>query len=77
MTPATITDRLAAMTHNIGDLFMDMDVILMLVERRRSQTNGKWYWICEDMSGKSSGQVWFNEKEITAGKKLLDKAKNQ
>ena len=76
MTPATITDRLAAMTHKIGDLFLDMDVILMLVERKRS-TNGKWYWLCEDMSGRSSGQVWFSDKEITAGKKLLDWSKEQ
>lgn len=77
MTPATITDKLAAMTHKIGDLFLDMDVILMLVERKRSQQTGKWYWICEDMSGRSSGLLWFSDKEVTAGKKLLDWAKEQ
>lgn len=73
LTPATITDRLAAMTHNVGDLFIDdMDLLLMVVEYTHDG-----YWICEDVSGRSSGTLWYKTDEVTAGKKLLDKAKNQ
>ena len=77
MTPATITDRLAAMTHNVGDLFIDdMDLLLMVIGYNQ-EAGESLYWICDDTSGQASGYLWYTTNEVSAGKKRLDKAKNQ
>ena len=77
MTPATITDRLAAMTHKIGDLFLDDMGLLLMVVGYNQEAGESLYWICDDTSGQASGYLWYTTNEVSAGKKRLDKAKNQ
>lgn len=78
MTPATITDRLAAMTHKIGDLFSDSGLMLMIVGQDRGDVDGEMYWICDDISGESSGFLWYRDEYVTEGKQeLVDRLKEK
>ena len=75
MTPAGRSGRLAAM-HKIGDLFVDdMGMLLMIVSHDRNPAE-ELYWICDDVIG-NTGKFWYKTEEVTAGKKLLDRMKEQ
>lgn len=77
MTPEAITDRLAAMTHNVGDLFLDdMGLMLMIVDFKHDPGETP-YWICDDTSGQASGYLWYTTNEVSAGKKRLDREKEK
>lgn len=66
------------MTHNIGDLFMEMGTLLMIVGQERSRGDDELYWLCDDLSGGSSGLLWYKDEYVTEGKKeLLDRLKEQ
>jgi len=75
LTPVGRNGRLAAM-HKIGDLFSDMGMLLFIFDQE--ETDGVLYWICDDLSGKSSGPLWYRDEYVTEGKQeLLDRLKEQ
>ena len=74
MTPAAITDILAAM---IGTLFIDdMGKLLMVVRPAPRTPNDEQYWECDDVmwgNGGNGGFLWYKTDEVLAGQNLLDK----